>query len=223
MILIINDELQGAQTLAEIFRHMGILATASTTGSFYKEYSAKYRAILIMQELYLKIDGQALSDIRAYAQGTPVFALSKDGDDAEGAEMYDGVICAESNYVKIANRLIDAVEELGLIPPGRYALAGTYAGADVERVLHFDTPLSLTRTETMLLRYLMATYPAPQRAEDILRYSFKPTRAPEPSSIRTHISVINKKFRQLTGYNLISTAEEGGYIILTPEILASRH
>ncbi len=224
MILILNDNAKEAQTLSEIFRHMGILATAATTGSFYKEYSSKYRAILVMEELYLKIDLAGLSDIRAYSQKTPVFALL-DGCEPRcdaTSEMYDGTLRIDGNYVKMTNRLIDAVERLGLIPPGCYALAGLYAGADRERVLFFDTPLHFTKTETMLLRYLMASYPVPQRSEDILRYSFKPTRMPEPSSIRTHISVINKKFRQVTGDNLISTAEEGGYIILTPEILASR-
>ncbi len=222
MILLLNDELQGAQTLSEILRHMGILSVAATVGSFYKEYSSKYRAILVMQKLYGRLDGQALSDIRAHSQTTPILALAEDGAYSDTEELYDGVIPFRGNYVKVIRQLIDTVEDMGLIPPGRYALAGTYAGADVEKVLHFDTPLPFTKTETMLLRYLMATYPTPQSAEEILRYSFKKGRSPEPSSIRTHISVINKKFRAITGFNLISTAYDGGYIILTPEILASR-
>ena len=41
---------------------------------------------------------------------------------------------------------------------------------------------------------------------------------PEESGIRTHISIMNKKFREITGRNLTVLTPGEGYRVLTPEI-----
>ena len=71
----------------------------------------------------------------------------------------------------------------------------------------------------MILRYLIAYYPTPQSAKRIVKYAYKPTKKPEISSIRTHISVMNKKFRELTGRNLLLSLDKEGYVVSTPELV----
>ena len=74
----------------------------------------------------------------------------------------------------------------------------------------------------MILRYLIRSYPVPQNAERILKYAFKPTRAPEAASIRTHLSIMNKKFEKSIGRKMISLEPHRGYIILTPEYIKAK-
>ena len=100
-----------------------------------------------------------------------------------------------------------------------YRLAGIDASCSNERVDVFDKAIAFTKTETMILRYLIAYYPTPQSAKRIVKYAYKPTKKPEISSIRTHISVMNKKFREKFGHSLISASEGGGYTVLTPEYI----
>jgi hypothetical protein len=57
-------------------------------------------------------------------------------------------------------------------------------------------------------------------ASEILKYAFRQSRLPDISNVRTHVSVINKKFRAMRGENLIGFEEGRGYVILTPDVLA---
>ena len=57
--------------------------------------------------------------------------------------------------------------------------------------------------------------------EDILRYAYRESKYPEVSNIRTHISIINKKFRNLSNRNLIEMTFGTGYRILTPEVASA--
>ena len=84
-------------------------------------------------------------------------------------------------------------------------------------VNYFDTRINFTKTEAMILRYLIRSYPLPKNAESILKYSFRPSRTPEPASIRTHISIMNKKLEAATGRRMIILEPGRGYLITTPE------
>jgi DNA-binding response OmpR family regulator len=73
----------------------------------------------------------------------------------------------------------------------------------------------------MIIRYLIRTYPNPTSAQKILKHAYKASKQPDVSNIRTHISVINKKFRTVAGRSLIEMHENLGYRILTPELMAT--
>ena len=100
---------------------------------------------------------------------------------------------------------------------GDYRLAGFDASCDVVGVNYFFQKVNLTKTEAMILRYLIRSYPIPQKSEDILKYAFKASRLPDKSSIRTHISIMNKKFVSHLGDKMIVSVSHDGYRILTPE------
>jgi DNA-binding response OmpR family regulator len=66
---------------------------------------------------------------------------------------------------------------------------------------------------------MIRSYPIPQSPENIIKYAFPPARHPDPSCIKTHISVINKKFREREGRNLIIMLPSEGYVVNTAEII----
>ena len=100
---------------------------------------------------------------------------------------------------------------------GCYSLAGIDAGCDLPRPKFFENELKLTKTEAMILRYLIRIYPRRAGAKEILLHAFKSGAKPEPASVRTHISVMNKKFKAEYSRAVVSSSEEGGYTVLTPE------
>ena len=101
--------------------------------------------------------------------------------------------------------------------PGNYRLCGIDASVTKREVFYFDDVLHLTKTETAILRFLIRAYPLGLSAAEMLDMLFRPSKRPEASDIRTHISSMNKKFRDLTGRALIFMTPHIGYRISTPE------
>ena len=119
----------------------------------------------------------------------------------------------------MAERIIDYANKNSLAKIGDYYLAGFDASNHTIGVNYFYTKIGLTKTEAMILRYLIRSYPIPQSADKILKYAFKPSRAPEAASIRTHLSLMNKKFESTIGRKMVILEPHRGYIILTPEYI----
>ena len=104
-------------------------------------------------------------------------------------------------------------------PPGNYELAGFNASINLAHPKYLYKALPFTKSETMILRVLIRTYPLPTAAKTILKYAFRQSRTPDIANVRTHISVMNKKFREIANRNVITFSMQEGYKILTPEIL----
>lgn len=217
MVLIISASKKRAQVINDIFYYMGVLSCAVTPKEALSEISGLYRAVLLLEPTELPDPEEYVTKLRSYASSVPIFAIS------EKATVPMGIFDASFNDSIYSSTLIEEIvryqNERGLPLTAHYRLAGIDASCNSERVSVFDTSLNFTKTETMILRYLIASYPAPQNAGRIVKYAYKPSKRPEISSIRTHISVMNRKFREITGRNLFVGLEKEGYVVSTPEIL----
>ena len=120
----------------------------------------------------------------------------------------------------LAKRIISHANNNHLAKIGDYRLAGLDASIDFPFPIYFSSKVRLTKTETMILRFLIRSYPLSMKSSDILKYAFRPTRAPESASVRTHISFINKKFEEQAKRRMITLVPHNGYLILTPEYVA---
>ena len=128
-------------------------------------------------------------------------------------------VFARGTYASvILAKILEYTLKNSLPQPGDYKLAGIDLSCDISTPTYFTTPLPLTKTEAMIVKYLIRTYPRPTSAEEILKYAYRESRIPELSNIRTHVSIINKKFRELTSRNLIEMSFGKGYRVLTPEV-----
>ena len=217
MILFISKTKKHALALSEMFRFMGIPSFASTAAEGLSHVSPIFKAIIIIDPDALGDKADYIKRIHTYAH-LPVFAI-KDEADCTDKIIFDGVIKSGLYAAGIYNALMSYADEKGITAPGRYRLAGIDASVDIPKPTYFDRALPFTKTEAMIIRTLISTYPAPTKAKAILGYAFRQTKLPEEANIRTHVSVINKKFRERTGRNLIVHTEGVGYRILTPEIM----
>ena len=211
MILIVSNKLKSAQSLAANFSYIGLLAHAVKPAEIKSEISPRYRAGIIINPEQMADARGFLTSIRSYNRDLPVYAIT----DNEVAEDYTGVFTTEITAAKIASVLMRDAEQINAV--GKYRLAGLDLSPALGTNYYFFTQFDLTHSEAMIVRFLIRAYPSLTKIKDILKYSFRAARMPEPSSVRTHISNINKKFKEKFSRPLIVSSPGDGYTILTPE------
>ena len=217
MLLIISQSKKTARRISESFYLMSILSYGTTPHEALSEVSNLYRAALIVDPNAFPDIIDYVARIKSYNNALPVFALTDNDNSKNWNDLFDGVFTKLQFTPTLATKIIEYANNNNRARIGDYYLAGFDASSHTLGVRYFHTSLDLTKTEAMILRFLIRSYPAPQRAENILKYAFRPSRTPEAASIRTHLSLMNKKFEEGIGRRLIILEPRKGYLILTPE------
>ena len=211
-----------ARNLAETFHFMSILSYGATPHEALSEVSGLYRAVLIINPDGFPDIVDYVNRIRSYRSDIPIFAKLESDASSHYPDIFDGCFSKSTFTPALADKIINYANERKSARIGEYYLGGFDASSNTIGVYYFYTKLALTKTEAMILRYLIRSYPIPQKADRILKYAFRPSRAPEPSSIRTHLSLMNKKFEDSIGRKMIGLEAGLGYVILTPEYLEKK-
>ncbi len=222
MLLIISQNNKIARSVADTFHYMSILSHAATPSEALSEVSDLYRGVLIINPEAFPDINDFVVRIKCYKSDLPIFAITDGEAPYFYTDIFDAVFTRPDFTPALAERIIAFANENNRARIGDYYLAGFDASSHTLGVFYFHTKLNLTKTEAMILRYLIRSYPIPQRAENILKYAFKPSRAPEVTSIRTHLSLMNKKFEERIGRKMIALEPHKGYIIMTPEYVSMR-
>ncbi len=217
MLLIISQSRRIARSVSETFHYMSILSYAATPHEALSEVSTMYRAVLIISPEGFPDINDYVTRIKSYNSDIPVFALTDGEPPSYYPDIFDGVFTKPHFTPALAQKIISYANENNHAKIGDYFLAGFDASSSTVGVNYFYTKVNFTKTEAMILRYLIRSYPVPQKAESIIKYAFKPMRAPEPASIRTHLSVMNKKLEACIGKRMITLEPGRGYYIATPE------
>ena len=218
MLLIISPSKKNARAVSDTFHHMSILSYGATPHEGLSEISGLYRAVLILHPESFPDVIDYVSRLKSYNSALPIFALTERPPALIYSELFDGIFTRHTFTPALAEKIISYADENRLARIGDYFLAGFDASRNLVGVNYFYTKIKLTKTEAMILRYLIRSYPVPQSAENILKYAFRQARAPEASSIRTHMSLMNKKFSETIGRRMIVNEPGEGYRILTPEL-----
>ncbi len=216
MLLIVSRKKSHAQTIANMIRFTGIVCFPATPVEALSEIGTMYRAVVVLEPDTLPDARDFVKRIHSYHSTVPVFALYE-GKKFESLPYFNGSYSAATYSATFASKLSAYAVSNGLPSIGDYKLAGINATPGLHDILFFNKPVKLSRTEAMILRFLIRSYPIPQKSKSIIKYIYKPSDAPEESSMRTHICSINKKFYVYTGFPLIRSVTGKGYIICTPD------
>lgn len=214
MILIVAKNHKDAAAFADMFYFMGILSYPATPANALSESQKGFRSVLF-------IDGndeyeELVSSIRAYSIDLPIFSISK-GDPSRLSSFFDREFIYNGYISSLICDIADYQKAHSLPLIGTYRLSGIDASVNLGDLLFFDKTVHLTKTELMIFRYLISSYPIPAKAANILKYAFRSGRMPEITNIRTHISVINSKFSGIAPYQIITSEPRIGYTVMTPE------
>ena len=219
MVLIVCRQRRIAQSVSDIFHYMGVLSYACTPTESLSEISSSYRAVIVIDPHTLPDPRDFVNRMRSYAEHVPIFSVSDSPESREYSDVFDKSYKMAISSARLASDMAQYSRSKGLQYLGDYRLAGIDATADLPWASYFDLNMRFSKTETMILRYLIRSYPMPKRASDILKYAFKPSKRPDVSTIKTHICTMNKKFRAMEDRNLISMYFSEGYVMLTPVML----
>lgn len=210
MILLVSTKIKHADGLCLDFWYAGVLSHAVKPSEIASEIGPRYRAAIVLCPHELADTDTFISKLRSYDPELSVFAIS----DTPVSERYTGVFAPGTPVNLMMSKIIRADRYANA---GQYRLAGLNFSFCSLYTKFFTAPFPLTRTEAMVLKFLMRAYPLYATANEILTYSFKKARTPEPGAVRTHVSSINRKFQERFGRPLIVSSAGNGYIILTPE------
>ncbi len=216
MILVIDKSKSDAINISNLFYYLGILSNGATPKEALSVASPLYRAIVFnLPERHADIKDY-ISRLSRYAPGIPIFALS-DLEKEDYKSLFSEVYPRGTLGSRLLEKIISYCDRFDLLMPGHYTVSGFDASFSSRTSSYFDDPLPFTKTENMILKALIRAYPEPLSPNKILYYSYRSEKKPEPSNIRTHLSIMNKKFFALTGRNLVFTSFGKGYSLLTPE------
>ncbi len=214
MILVIDRSRRNAVSIKDILLYMGFVAYAATPNEGLSEISARYHAVVISNPNKFPDICDYVKRLKRYYSAVPIFAISN--DKINHSEIFD--ICFKNNIYSttLIKKIMAYCFENYYPPIGNYVLEGLEAAAGIPEIKYYGKTLIFTKTELRILRYMIANHPVPQMTSNLLKYVFSPSKMPEPSSVRTHISIMNKKFRMVTKENLFAMVPKTGYVILTP-------
>lgn len=207
MLIITDFNKDRREALAELYHFMGVLTYATSPNELKYEIDPGASAILFASTDGIDSDGRLIKDLREYTD-LPIFAIT---DTVIGG--FDMTFSCSETYPDILYGIRDFGRKSASRVIGEYERCGICVSAFEGDQSFLDEPLPLTKSEIMILRYIVATYPRPASAANILRYAFRSSRSPEISGVRTHLSVMNKKFREAFGRCLIASDEREGYTL----------
>lgn len=217
MVLIVNPSRRKAIQITDIFHYMMILSYPCTPKEALTEISTKYHAVLIVDPEDIPDAIDFIARLRSMSLA-PIFALSSDPKWCPSAKMLDKVYTQSILSSDIVKSMIEYCVKNEKQPIGQYSLAGIDCSPVLKMPTYYFEDIKLSKTERMILSYLIVTYPIKQSNADIVEYSYKAGKKPLPDSVRAHISHINKKIRDISGHDMIGNIPCEGYYLLTPEI-----
>lgn len=218
MILILSEDATARKTLSEMLYILGVICYEHSLDDEILPSAHLYRAVFIALpdeniEGYKHYVRKRLGDIPIFTVFDR-FYMRHSRADIEAAFKYG------EGIPQILSSVINICKSRALPPPCDYRRNGLDASLSKTGVFYDGKLLSLTKTETMIIRSLIIAHPRPLYASGILALAFKASRTPEVANVRTHVSVINKKCLFLVGRRLIQSNEAGKYMLSHAKIPA---
>jgi len=205
ILLLDNTESVRADTLREMLYFIGIISQRTSSIRDLPFPASAFSAVVILCPLTA---GELLEIKKIYGKNR-IFCFGNVIADDEITKLKEGTFASELIY-----EIRSVQGRAGQKPVGEYRIKELDASVTRDGVYFEGRKISFTKTEIMILRSLIALYPRPLTQGELLNAAFRGARTPEISNIRTHICVMNKKFRALTAKRLISQAELSEYSLI---------
>ena len=202
MLMIVSNKKSRAGTLTDMIRRTGVLCYPVTPSEVISELCPMYRAILVVEPESLFEAESFVKNVRKYNSTIPIYACYE-SKDFPNLPCFDKSFSTLTYNTTLVSRIAEQSFTSGRKIIGSYKLCGIDASADLQYVTFFENKIRITRTEAMILRLLMRTYPTPVKPKYIIKHLYKPSIAPEETCIRAHICSLNKRFFGFISGNLI--------------------
>ena len=218
-VLVVDDEPSIADAVATALRYEGFETREVGSGKLAERTVAEFAPDLVVLDVMLPdLDGFALARrLRERGNRVPViFLTARDATEAkvEGLALGDDYVTKPFSLAEIVARVHAVLRRTNAIdPPGaELRFADVVLNDETREVWRGGSPISLTRTEFDLLRYLMQN---PRRVlskrqimDQVWNYDFRG----DANVVETYVSYLRRKLDAL-GPSLIQTVRLVGYAL----------
>lgn len=212
MVLIIDTSKENGNAIADIMRFMGFLAYATTPLTALGEYSNLYSAVIISNPERFPDIEDYVRRLRLLDSRISLFSISAGVN--PHPELFN-INFKNSIYSStLAREITEFAAKHGPKSIGLYRTHDISVCAGERDATYNEQVIDFSKTELRIVKFLAHTTPKPQMTETIIKYIYSPYKHPEHSGLRSHISRINSKFRELGGKNLIEMKPKEGYLLL---------
>ena len=215
MVLIISQKMKNATTLSDVFYYMNILSYPCTPSEALNEISTLYNAVLISEPNDLPDAADFVRKLRSLAP-VPVFAIANEPKKCKCPHVFDKVFTNAILSGNLAAKMLRYLQKNNLPLFGDYFRVGLDVRCTEAVPKYFLNEMNLTKTERMILCYLVAVNPTEQHPSEILKYAYPHNKKPEINCIRTHITKINDKFQKQMQFRLVRCIPRVGYYLADP-------
>ncbi len=200
MILTVSKNADFASSISDMLYFTGILSYPTSAVDAISELSLPYRAVLFVNRDSFFDEEELAEIIHSYAPSLPIF--SHGGNRSTHISAIKSSFSLSESIALMQNE----VSELGIYSTESLCEEGNGTFQFCKQELPF------TKTEVMILRSVIRFQPCGISTEEILKFAFRKRRTPDKGSIRTHISLMNKKFKQSFGIPLFEYSD-GKYML----------
>ena len=217
-ILIIDDDLDIGNVLEEILKNEGYSVSRAYSGTEAVFVLSQSRPDLILLDLMLP--GLSGEEVLPYIKGIPVIVMSAKGDVDNKVELLLG---GAVDYVTkpfhtkellariaVHLRIFDTLDKSEILTFEEIEL-----DVDTHIVRIKDTEIKLTRTEYAILKLLMQNPSQVVSKSQLLDRISEDTPDCTESSLKTHISNLRKKLREVSGKEYVEAVWGIGFKMKT--------
>jgi hypothetical protein len=213
MVLIVSQKIKNAIEWSDTFYYMNILSYPCTPGSALKEISTSYNAVLVVEPNDLPDTADFVRRLKSQAP-VPIFAVANNPKECRSPYVFDKVFSNSILSGNLAAQMLFYIRDKGIREFGNYVRRGLDIRCTERTPAYFLKYIKLTKTERLILSYLIAARHEHQSPTKILKYAFRYNRKPSISCVRTHISKINKKFEEQMNCKIVGSNPGVGYYII---------
>ena len=212
MLLVIDTNMKNANAVTNILRYMGLLAYPTTPHHALTEFSNLYSAVVIINPVKFPDIQDYVKRLKSFDERMMLFSIS----DKENPFPELFTLNFKNNIYSrtFANAIIQYSIKNSSRTIGCYRTSELNVVAGMEEAIYNGKSIPFSKMELRVVRFLLHTNPKPQMTDTIIKYIYPANKRPEHSGLRTHISHINEKFRNVTGRNLIEMKPKEGYHLL---------
>ena len=177
MLLIRDKSKANAKKFADTLYYSGMPALAVTPREAVFRLGTEFCAIILLSPNSLADLSDFVSRLRDSALATPIFALFENPAVFESSRLFDAVY--KNGYVsELIDNIRDYCRAHALKVPGDFRIAGIDVSISLREASYLWRDISLTKTEKMILRVFIATYPRALSAREVLSLAFKKSKVP---------------------------------------------
>lgn len=211
MILIYGKNKNLCSSAREIFLGMGYICEVCDGGEVLPD--ARHHGVILLGRDEMYAGSEFVQKIRTGSPKIPIIAVREDLHTV--SDGVDAVFPCSLSVAYTAREMENIAGKRGCRKIGEYAVGGLSAAVG-EAVIFRGEAVEMTKAEVGILRTLLAVYPSGLSAEEIAALAFRLGREPSASGVRTHISAINRRLREVAGESLLSSSDGRYHIKIRP-------